>query len=236
MPRPRVLIVEDDPTTLERLAALVESHDAFELFGRAASLHEARGLIAGDMPDVLLTDLGLPDGSGIELIAQVAAASAGTEIAVMTVFADEGHVLRAIEAGATGYLIKDGNDQDVITAIGQLVRGESPISPSIARHVLRRLVPGGRSEAAGAAETASPALNPDAAGSDKPLLTDRETDVLRQIAKGFSYDEIAAALGISVHTVTTHIKNIYRKLAVRSRGEAVFEAMQLGLIRVDSKT
>ncbi|MEZ5652143.1 MAG: response regulator transcription factor [Burkholderiaceae bacterium] len=220
-----VLVVEDDPATRMRLATLVSAAPDLSLLAAAESLAQARQALRAGRPDVLLTDLGLPDGSGIDLIAEFAAAVPGAEIAVLTVFADEGHVLRAIEAGATGYLLKDGDDADVLAAIRQLIAGGSPISPSIARHVLRRLAPGAR--------RSPEVVNPVPAPGDKALLTERETAVLQQIAKGFSYDEIASALGISVHTVTTHIKNIYRKLAVRSRGEAVFEAMQLGLIRVE---
>ncbi len=233
----RVLVVEDDPATRERLAAVVQAEPGLSLTAAADSLSAARRALADEVPEVLLTDLGLPDGSGIELIAEVATAHPSVEIAVMTVFADERHVIEAIEAGATGYLLKDGDDASVSDAIRQLVDGGSPISPSIARHVLRRLAPSPKAPVAAQDPPAAAAgLNPSPAAGDKSLLTDRETDVLRQIAKGFSYGEIAEALGISVHTVTTHIKSIYRKLAVRSRGEAVFEAMQMGLIRVDSQT
>jgi DNA-binding NarL/FixJ family response regulator len=133
---------------------------------------------------------------------------------VISVFGDEAHVVAAIEAGATGYLLKDARGDEITQAIHRLIAGESPISSAIARHLLRRFQP-------------SPAAAPAAAG---PPLTPRERQVLQLIAKGLSYQRIAETLSMSPHTVTTHIKQIYRKLEVNSRGEAVFEAHQLGLL------
>ncbi|MEZ5739807.1 MAG: response regulator transcription factor [Burkholderiaceae bacterium] len=228
-----VLIVEDDPDALHRVAQVISSCADMRLAGTASTVAQGRAMLDAGPVDVLLTDLGLPDGSGLELIEHASRVLPGIEIAVLTVFADETHVLAAIENGATGYLLKDGTDANLAESIRQLVAGGSPISPSIARHVLRRLSPaGGQGQGARANEP----LNRAPANGDKSLLTGRESDVLQQIAKGFSYEEISHSLGISVHTVTTHIKNIYRKLAVRSRGEAVFEAVQLGLIRVDNQS
>ncbi len=245
----RVVIVEDDHATSRRLAAVVDAQPDLRLSGVAATLAEAHSLLSAQVPDVLLTDIGLPDGSGMDLIRRCHRDTPGVDVMVITVFGDESTVLCAIEAGATGYLLKDGRADDIADSIRQLHRGGSPISPAIARHVLRRFasVPGPVSvvqitavpaegpvadspglAAPGTVVSALPPHYPDAT-----RLTPKEVQVLQLLAKGFSYGEIAASLAVTVHTVTTHIKHIYRKLAVRSRGEAVFEAVQLGLIRVE---
>lgn len=231
----RVAVVEDDQSTRARLVSVISEEPDLELIGAAGSVSAGLMLLAGK-PDVFLVDLGLPDGSGLELIRAAEAESPATEVAAITTFGDESHVLGALEAGASGYLLKDGSTDLILASVRELFAGGSPISPSIARHLLRRLrEPAGRAANAGmpVLEPVAPAREPNDAPS---LLTPRETTVLQQIAKGYSYEEISGALGISVHTVTTHIKHIYRKLAVRSRGEAVFEAMQLGLIKLDAHT
>jgi DNA-binding NarL/FixJ family response regulator len=217
MPPHRVLLVEDDGPTREHLARAVESHPALALIGRAASLAEARAQLGGELPDVLLTDLGLPDGSGIELIRELRSRAPQALAMVVTALGDEKTVIAAIEAGASGYLLKDGSFAEIGAALLELVAGGSPISPGIARQVLRRLQRG----SAGAAP-------------DAPKLTEREHEVLELIAKGFSFPEIAALLSISAHTVTTHVRHIYEKLEVTSRASAVYEAVQLGLVRLDT--
>lgn len=212
----RVLIIEDDPPTRERLAAVIADADGLELAGTAGDCAEARALLARDPPPaVMLVDLGLPDGSGVELIRESRALAPPPEAMVISVFGDERHVVGAIEAGASGYLLKDATAAQIADSIAQLLAGGSPISPGIARHLLRRF------------QEPPPEADPDI-----PKLTPRETDVLQLITKGLSYAEIAGTLGMSVHTVTSHIKHIYRKLEVRSRGEAVFEALQRGLLDV----
>jgi len=142
-------------------------------------------------------------------------------VLVVTMFGDDEHVLASIEAGATGYLLKDAMAERVAAGIHELRAGGSPISPSIARRVLARFrvgaVPADRVEAAAVAVAPSP-------------LTERETEILRLTAKGLSFDTIGELIGISPHTVVAHVKKIYRKLAVHSRGEAVYEAGQMGLL------
>jgi DNA-binding NarL/FixJ family response regulator len=138
-------------------------------------------------------------------------------------FGDDEHVLASIEAGATGYLLKDTSIERIVASICEIRAGGSPISPTIARKVL------GRFRAAPAA--AAPALNGGAvAAAEASPLSARETDILRLVSKGLSCAEVGQHLSISTHTVVTHVKNIYRKLAVHSRGEAIFEAGQLGLL------
>lgn len=210
----RVLLIEDEPSTLERLCGAVDSHPQLQVHARAGSCRDGEHAIRDGGFDVLLADLGFPDGSGIDLIRLTRELLPEVEIMVITVFADERHVLAAIEAGASGYLLKDGDSGYIGESILQLIQGGSPISASIARHLLQRLKP----------------RAPRQPDPDAPRLTQREQQVLELVAKGFSYAEIADTLDISVNTVTSYIKQIYRKLSVNSRGEAVFEASQMGLL------
>jgi DNA-binding NarL/FixJ family response regulator len=181
---------------------------------RASTLREARALLAAEAPAILVTDLGLPDGHGLELIREARARSPAPEILVISVFCDEDHVLAAITAGAGGYLLKDALPQDIVGAVQEVLRGNSPLSPAIARLVLRQL------------------RTPNPAGPEAPRLTPREVDILHAIAKGLTYQEVAASLGLSSATVPNYVKSIYRKLQVTSRGEAVYEALQQRLIRL----
>ena len=139
---------------------------------------------------------------------------------VVTVFGDEEHVVRAIEAGATGYLLKDAGDNDIHGALLDLLQGGSPISPMVARLVLARL----------RAPAARAAAESDAAS--EVGLSEREVEILTLVAKGFSFSEICGLLDITVNTVKTHVHRTYRKLGVNSRGQAVHEALRLRLIRL----
>ena len=216
-----VLIVEDIPEFQQRFAAAIVADPDLQLLGTAGSGAEAIEMLSRLAPDVMLVDLGLPDMSGIDVIRHAARHLQATESLVVTMFGDDANVLASIEAGATGYLLKDSLAGSIAACIHDLRAGGSPISPSIARRVLNRFRdPAPR-------EGAVPA--PAAAGAE-PLLTERETEILRQVAKGMSFAEIGEILAISQHTVVTHVKKIYRKLAVHSRGEAVFEANQMGLL------
>lgn len=226
-----VAVVDDDANIRTHLCQALVSDPGLTLVGQAGSVRDGLGLLE-KRPKVLLVDIGLPDGSGLEVIRAAQAKCPDTEVAAITNFGDEGNVLGALQAGATGYLLKDGSVPTILRSIRELSAGGSPISPSIARHLLRYLRSAGKPADAGSRKRQTEVRDEAAAAS---LLTPRETTVLQQIAKGYSYDEISSTLGISVHTVTTHIKHIYRKLAVRSRGEAVFEAMQLGLIRLEAQ-
>jgi DNA-binding NarL/FixJ family response regulator len=221
MGRHRILLVEDDEPTRARLAEAIAAHAELEVQSAVATCAEARvELDSEPPPDVLLTDLGLPDGSGVDLIRLARDRSAATQAMVITVFGDEKHVLAAIEAGAMGYLLKDGSAEYIGRSILELLAGGSPISPPIARSILRRF----------RGDTASPA-RPEA---NAPRLTERESEVLTLIVKGFSYGESARLMGVQESTVTSHVRNIYRKLEVHSRGEAVYEALQLGLVKLDA--
>lgn len=217
----RILLVEDDAPTRRHLARAVEAQPGFVLQAAAASCAEAETQLAVALPDILLTDIGLPDGSGIDLIRRLRTRTKDALAIVITALGDEKTVLAAVEAGASGYLLKDGSHTEVAEALRCLIDGGSPITPSIARKLLRRM------------HADLPAPRIVASPHDGAALSPRETEVLRLIAKGFSYPEISGLLGISAHTVTTHVRRIYDKLEVSSRGSAVYEAVQLGLISLD---
>jgi DNA-binding NarL/FixJ family response regulator len=209
-----VVIVEDDAKFRGAFAQLIEATVDMDLIGTAASLAQGFDLMRRRVPDVLLVDLDLPDGSGLDLIRHVAERNDTCDIMVITVFGDERHVIESIEAGASGYLLKDALPTDFVEQIRVLHAGGSPISPVIARQLLARFV------------APNPTATPDA-----PELSEREHAVLSLVTKGFSYQEIAGLLRVSPHTVLTYVKRIYRKLRVGSKTEAVYEARKLGLLR-----
>ena len=219
-----IIIVEDEPEFRRRFVQIVENEPSMKLVGVAANKREAQAIIDRESFDVMLIDLGLPDGSGIDLIRQVSQKKPDVDIMVVTVFGDEQHVVSSIEAGATGYILKDSAPADVISCIRLLRAGGSPVSPVVARSVLRAI----RNRMGGG--TAAP-TRPGGPMPENNPLSARETEILQLLAKGMSFNEIGEILGISPHTVTAHIKKIYRKLAVHSRGEAVYEATQMGLLK-----
>lgn len=218
-----VMIVEDDSVTRKYLAAAIQSEPALRLAAAFDSVQPALSWLASTPVDLLLTDLGLPDGSGVEVIRACVERWPDCGILVITMSSDEDSVLACIEAGAAGYVLKDAGRLDIVRALMDLHSGGSPISPLIARKVLGRMRD---------AMPASPA--PANNGQSRALLTPREAAILDLIARGDSYGEVARALSVSVGTVQTHVKNIYGKLSVHSRGEAVFEAQRRGLLHMET--
>ena len=215
----RVLLVEDDGPTRHRLHDALVADSEFEVVS-VANLTAARAEIALQPPHVLLTDLELPDGHGTSLTAEVHASHPSIEIVVISVLCDEPNVVAAIVAGASGYIVKDALPNDICDTVRQVLKGYSPLSPAIARYILRMARPPQDPRP----DQAIPAA------SDMLGLTEREVDILWGIAKGMSYNEIGDGLGLSRKTVPNYIKSIYRKLGVNSRGEAVFEAMSRKMI------
>lgn len=215
MPPIKVAIVEDDPEFRHRFAGIVAATGTLELVGTAATAKEGYALIDRGEAEIYLIDIGLPDESGIGLIRHIAQHQPGCNTMVVTVFGDDDHVIQSIQAGAAGYLLKDALPGEMEACILELHEGGSPMSPIIARRLLR-LFRG--------------APTPSAATLETPL-TERETETLTLVAKGLSFAEIGDALAISPHTVTAHVRKIYQKLSVHSRSEAVFEARQMGLLR-----
>lgn len=222
-----VLIVEDEPEFLQRFTEAVLADAGLRLIGGVSTGRAGLAMLDAQPPDVMLVDLGLPDIGGVELIRHAARHHPGCDVLVVTMFADDVHVMGSIEAGATGYLLKDAQAPRIASAIHELRAGGAPISPSIARRVLSRFRIAPSAAAPVSAPIPAPVATPPAEAS--PLST-RETEILRLVAKGFSFEAVGGLLDISSHTVVTHVKNIYRKLAVHSRGEAVYEAGQMGLL------
>jgi DNA-binding NarL/FixJ family response regulator len=216
-PPTRILVVDDDEAFRESVCTAIAGDDSMVLAAQAGSVAAARAAIARGNFDVALVDLGLPDGNGIDLIREIATTRPETDVMVVTVFGDEAHVLASIEAGATGYLLKRSLNDTLGATVRELRAGGSPISPVIARQLLHRFKK----------DTPVPSQP---AVVDDGGLSEREREVLLFIAKGFTVGEIANMLHLSAHTVATHVKHIYRKLAVHSRTEAVFEAGRMGLL------
>ena len=221
----RVGIVEDDMDFLHALEGTVADASDMTLTAMASTRYAGLQMLAGVPCDVLVVDLGLPDGSGIDVIAAAALQWPDCAVMVSTNFGDELHVMRAIEAGAAGYLLKHTEPSCLAGEIRSIFHGGSPISPIIARQMLARFrhlppVP------------PAPAL-PAAPAAGAPVaahLSPREQQVLELITKGFTTEEIAQLMQVSSHTVLTFIRRTYRKLKVNSRAEAIYEAKILGLL------
>ena len=218
-----VLVVEDEPEFMRRFSDAVLADAGLRLAGVVGTGQAAIALLDAHAPDAMLVDLGLPDISGVEVIRHAARHHPGCDVMVVTMFGDDAHVMASIEAGATGYLLKDASSERIAAAVHELRAGGSPISPSIARRVLGHF-------RVAVTPHAAPDGVPPAAVPAPSILTERETEILRLTAKGLNFDTIGDLLEISPHTVVAHVKKIYRKLAVHSRGEAVYEASQMGLL------
>jgi DNA-binding NarL/FixJ family response regulator len=208
-----VMLVEDDPGFARRFVEAIAMSTSVRLTRTCHGVKDALEHLATEQPDVLLVDLGLPDGNGIEVIRHAVARYPSCDVLVVSVYGDKTNVLKSIEAGASGYLLKDGLREDILQHIDDLRRGGSPVSPLIARQLLRRFQPVRQSET-----------------PPGEHVTERELEVLNLLARGFNYQEIAVLLGVSKHTIGTYIKRMYRKLHVNSRSEAVFEAQRIGLL------
>ena len=210
----RVAVIEDDPIMRGVLCKAIEGCEDMTLIGQEDNVASAAKMIEAGGYDVLLCDLGLPDGNGVDLIRQESLTGRDTDILVVTMFANQSKVLGAVQAGARGYLLKDERIEDCMDAIRNIRKGGSPISPIIARQLLKQIQP-----------TQTNPQIPMAAP-----LTEREFEVLNLLSRGLSNSDCAGVLSISSNTVGTHVKNIYRKLEVNSRAEALFEASSKGLL------
>ena len=223
----RVATVEDDAASRIALVAALNAAGDMRLLWAASARTEALAALArpdAEPPDVLLVDLGLPDGSGLEVIAAARRRWPACAPMVCTIFGDEEHVLAAIEAGAMGYLLKDGAPEVVVQEVRSLHAGGSPINPLVARKLLLHAQRGG-APAADVAEAIEAA-----AGDELPSLSARELEVLRLVSRGHTLAEVAQALAVSPHTARTFVRRIYAKLQVKSRGEAVRVAAHQGLL------
>ncbi len=212
-----VSLVEDENGTRSRLENAIQSATELKLLHSASSAAEAIEQLQQQAPDVMLVDLGLPDASGIDVIHSCKALSESTLIMVITMFGDDESMIKAIEAGARGYLLKSKTEFDLASSVRELKAGGSPMSPVIARRLLERFRPNQNK-------------SDQALDEERPSLTQREMQVLQLLTKGYTYAELGKLLGVTRLTVHSHVKNIYGKLAVHSRVEALFEARQLGLL------
>ena len=215
-PRPEsphtILILEDIPEVAHWLRELVTQLFANVRVTTAGTLAAARQTLAGFSPDLALVDLALPDGNGTDLIRDLSTHHPGCIAVVTTLFADDEFLFPALRAGAQGYLLKDQPPEKFAAALRRILDGEPPLSPSIAHRLLRSFAP------------------PAHAAPEALALTPREREVLTLTAKGYRLPEVAEQLAVSRHTVSDHLKSIYRKLKVSSRAEATLAAARMGLV------
>lgn len=208
----RILVVEDDAELAGNVGRVLAKEPDFQLMGIFPSAESALEFAAWGGVDVLLCDLGLPGMQGAELIRKIRARHPALVCLAYSLFSDDRSVFEALRAGAQGYLIKGCSAADLADSLRRVVAGESPMSPAIARKLLESF------------------LKTPAEKASEPLTT-RETAIVRQLADGYIYKEVADRLGISPHTVHSHIKKIYGKLQAATRAEAVRKAGELGYLR-----
>lgn len=241
----KVLIMEDNPVARSFLCRVVrESFSDAQQIVEAGDLEGARrqialaggpsGLHGTDPFRLILVDLELPDGNGLELLAELSQYPA-TKI-VTTLYSDDDHLFPALQHGADGYLLKEDRFEVLVEELQKIVRGQPPLSPAIARRLLNhfRSAPDAATPAVDTGLRAAPGAPPRPLAMDKPIdherLTPRETEVLTYLSKGFTIKEIASLMGIKWFTVNDHIKSIYKKLNVSSRAEAAVLASKQGLV------
>lgn len=212
----RLVIAEDETMTREMLARLLALEDDIEVVGTASDGQRALTVVRAQKPDVLLTDIGMPQTNGIELTDLLRREMPDVKVVILTIYNDDDRVFAAIKAGARGYVLKDSPPEETIAAVRAAGRGEALLNPSLVSRVLSEF---GRLATQRAADNAVFAE-----------LTDREREVLTEIGKGRRNKEIADTLFISEKTVKNHISNIFAKLEVNSRAEAALLAARQGLV------
>ena len=211
------LVVEDLPDARAWLRDALEHAFPGIRVAEAGSLAEARAACANEVPGIALIDLGLPDGSGIDLITEFRLRNRNVVTVVTTIFDDDHHLFGALRAGADGYVLKDQSRDDLVTMLARIHAGHPPLSPSIARKLLHVFQ-----------------QPPNLVAPDDLALTTREREVLTLIAKGYTVARVAEMLGITRNTTAGYVKVIYRKLDISSRAEATLEATRHGLIGPDA--
>ncbi|MBP6752252.1 MAG: response regulator transcription factor [Alicycliphilus sp.] len=224
----RVLLVDDDPHMRRVIAQELMADERTMLVAQAGSVREGRKAIKQHEFDVLLVDLNLGDGEGFELIDYLKSNRPSAEAIVISIMENDDQVLHAFELGATGYLVKNSWFGNYPQAVLQVANGGASITPNLARRLLQRFDHGAPAAPAAAAPEAQAPVQA-TAEHEPERLSQREKEVLRMVASGYTSAEIGTQLQISALTVNTHIKNIYRKLQVRTRAQAVRFASLRGL-------
>lgn len=213
----RVVVADDQTVVREGIVMLLGLLPGIEVVGSAGDGEEAVRLTAELAPDVVLMDLRMPRCDGVEATRRIRTEHPGTEVVVLTTYADDDHLFPALEAGARGYLTKDADGDEIVRAVEDVLSGAAGLSPKVQRRLLERFA-----EPVRAAAPAAPAEPPDG-------LTARETEVLRLVAEGLSNPEIARSLHVSNATVKTHINNLFAKAGLRDRAQAIHYAYRHGL-------
>ena len=214
------LIVEDLPEIRVWLAQVARSAFPDLQVVMAARRDQALACVLQGPFDLALIDLGLPDGSGIDVVSALRKYQPAAVPVVVTIYDDDEHLFPALQAGAFGYLLKEQPQESLVAQLLRMTQGEPPLSPPIARRVLAHFANATQRHA-----TLMRQLD------NEVMLTDRETEVLQRVAKGYTLPEIAVQFGLSKHTIADHIKQVYRKLNVSSRAEAALEAARRGLVQ-----
>ncbi len=209
----RILVADDHPVVREGLVAMLSREPDIDVIGEAGDGQEAVERAASLGPDVVLMDLQMPRLSGVDAIRRIREQHPGMQVLVLTTYGDDDSIFQGIAAGARGYLLKDAPRDELFRAVRAVARGESLLQPAVATRLLDRFSRGG-------GRSAPP----------QETLTEREIDVLRLLAKGSANKEIGKRLHISESTVKTHVANIFQKLDVSDRTEAVTVALTRGLI------
>lgn len=219
------LIVEDMVETGKWLESVLLSAFPLRDLTICRNLRDTLAFLESQQPDLVLLDINLPDGSGLDLIPVIFNGNTKVYIVVTSILDDQNHILRALQAGAQGYLLKDLSKPVFIQKLRGILQGEPPLSPKIARKILHYFSQSPSNSICHVSEPLSKA---------ECALSTREQEVLLLVGKGLSRREVAQALDLSDNTIATHIRNIYRKLNISSRAEAALEASRLGLIRQGS--
>ena len=212
-----ILLLEDLPEIRAWLSSLVMQVFPDAQIAEAARVHDALGLVSAIKLDLALVDLGLPDGSGVDVVRALREHQPETQSVVVTIHDDDEHLFPALQAGAFGYILKEQPRELITEQLQRISQGEPPLSPSIARRVMAYFAAKSKPQPASAHQM--PHVS----------LTDRETEVLLRVAKGYTLPEIGQQLTLSRHTIADYVKQIYRKLNVSSRAEAALEAQRMGL-------
>lgn len=216
----QALIVEDLPQVREWLVSVLRTAFPAVQLSLAARRDEALRCVMESAFDLALVDLGLPDGSGVDVVGALRQHQPQALPVVVTIYDDDDHLFPGLQAGAFGYLLKDQPPEVLVAQLLRMVDGEPPLSPPIARRVLSHFASGMQRRDTLLREV-----------EHQVHLTERETEVLQRVAKGYTLPEIAQQFGLSRHTVGDYIKQVYRKLNVSSRAEAALEAARRGLVK-----